>query len=273
MKNKSRFSLVALTMLLLVGCGGAPTKKINDISDLREKVIGMIAVSSDMKGMEQLVSFFTGPLKEVILFNKSSDEVAAVLNGKIDAYMAPDVTVNYYAKRNPKLKVILPGKKVEGKVFMRVRSEDLKLKAELDSAITILLRNGILKSVEEKWITNLPPSNEPLHTDIPKIEGAKTIYVGVAGDYPPLDYIAADGRPAGYNVTVLTEIGKILKINFEFVSIETQARFAALGSKKIDVIFCNVHSISKFSDELANKNLISTIPYYNFLGGYFLVKR
>ena len=273
MKSKSRFFLVALTMLLLGGCGGAPTKRMNDISDLKEKVIGMLAVNLDLKGIEQLVTFYTGPVKEIILFNRTSDEVAAVLNGKIDAFMANDLTINYYAERNPKLKMIIPGKKVEGVVFMRVRSEDTRLKAELDSAINILHENGILKSLEEKWVTNLPTSNEPLHTNIPKIEGAKTIYIGVAGDYPPLDYIGADGRPAGYNVAALTEISKILKINFEFVSIETLARFAALGSKKIDVIFCNVHSISKLSDELSNKNLISTIPYCNFLGGYFLVKR
>ncbi len=273
MENKSRFLHVALTVLLLVACTGAPTKKINDISDLKGKVIGMMAISTDLKGIEQVVSFYSGPLKEVVLFNRTSDEVAAVLNGRIDGCMAPDVMINYYAKRNPKLKVILPDKKVEGIVFMRVRSEDLKLKAQLDSAITILQGNGVLKSLELNWITNLPASDEPLPKIISKIEGAKTIYVGVTGDYPPLDYIAANGRPAGFNVATLTEIGKILKLNFEFVSIDTQARFAALGSKKIDVIFCNVHSISKFSDELANKNLISTIPYSNFLGGYFLVKR
>ncbi len=260
-------------MLLLFGCGGPSTKKINDISGLKEKSIGLIALSTDLKGIDQLVSYFAGPIKKVILFNRTSDEIAAVLNGKIDAFMVPDLTANYYAKRNPNLKVIAPEKQVEGTVFMRVRTEDLKLKNELDSAITILQVNGILKSLEEKWITNLPTSNEPSLTDIPKIEGAKTIYVGVAGDYPPLDYIAADGRPAGYNVATLTEIGKILKLNFEFVSIETQARFAALGSKKIDVIFCNIHSISRLSDILANKNMTSTIPYCTFQGGYFLVKK
>ena len=273
MKSKSRFFLVALTMLLLGGCGGAPTKRMNDISDLKEKVIGMLAVNLDLKGIEQLVTFYTGPVKEIILFNRTSDEVAAVLNGKIDAFMANDLTINYYAERNPKLKMIIPGKKVEGVVFMRVRSEDTRLKAELDSAINILHENGILKSLEEKWVTNLPTSNEPAHTNIPKIEGAKTIYIGVTGDFPPLDYIAADGRPAGYNIATLTEIGKILKINLEFVSIESLARYAALGSKKIDVIFFNLQAISKFSDEIANKNMISTIPYCNFLGGYFLVKK
>lgn len=273
MKNKSRFFLVAVTMLLLAGCGETPTKKINDITDLKDKTIGMLAQTMDLKGIEQLITFYTGPVKEVVLFNRTSDEVAAVLNGKIDAFMANDATVNYYAKRNSELKVIVPDKKIEGTVFMRLRSEDLKLKAELDSAITILHENGLLKSLEEEWVTNLPTSNEPVHAEIPKIEGAKTIYVGVTGDFPPLDYIASDGRPAGYNVATLTEIGKILKINFEFVPIESLARYTALGSRKIDVVFCNIQAISKFADEVDNKNMISTVPYCNFLGGYFLVKK
>jgi ABC-type amino acid transport substrate-binding protein len=272
MKNKTNFLIGALTMLFLVGCGGAPAKKINDISDLKGKTIGMLAINMDLKGIEQLVTFFTGPVKKVDLFNRTSDEVAAVLTGKIDAFIAPDLTINYYAKRNTNLKIIPPAVRIEGTVFMRLRSEDMKLKAELDSAITILRENGTLKSLEDYWITNLPISSEPAYAEIPKIEGAKTIYVGVTGDYPPLDYIAADGRPAGYNVAMLKEIGKILKINFEFVSIESLARYAALGSKKIDVIFCNIQAISKFSDEIDNKNLVSTIPYCNFLGGYFLVK-
>lgn len=274
MKNKSQFLLIAVVTLLMIGCGGSDTKIINNVTDLEGKVVGMISVSSDMKGIEDMISLYTGPVKEVILFNKTSDEVAAVLAGKIDGFMAPDLTINYYAKRNPDLKVVATQDKVEGIVFMRVRSDDVKLKAELDSAITIMKANGVLSSLSEKWVTTLPATNEPEHMDIPKIEGAKTVYVGVAGDFPPLDYIAADGRPAGYNVATLTEIGKILKINFEFVSIDTQARFAALGSKKIDVIFCNVqqNTTSKLSDIVNNKNLIATIPYCTFLGGYFLVK-
>jgi ABC-type amino acid transport substrate-binding protein len=34
----------------------------------------------------------------------------------------------------------------------------------------------------------------------------------------PLDYISANGQPAGFNVALLTEIGKLLKINIEFVA-------------------------------------------------------
>lgn len=276
MKNKSALFFMAIIAMTLAGCGGKNTGKINEISDLKGKVIGFIAWSPDTKGMESMITSFAGEPKEAIFFNKTSDEVAAVLAGKIDAFLSPKLVVDYYSKRNPKLKVIEAKKIVKGVIFMALRSEDQELRAQLDSAITILQGNGTLKTLEDQWITNLPASNEPSHTNIPKIEGAKTVYVGVAGDFPPLDYIAADGRPAGYNVATLTEIGKILKINFEFVSIETQARFAALTSKKIDVIFCNLENNTgnaDFSVELRNNSWINTKPYYTFLAGYFLVKK
>jgi ABC-type amino acid transport substrate-binding protein len=274
MRNKSSFLLVVIIALLMTGCGGVKTKKINDIADLKDKVIGAISLSPDTKGMEAMISGYVGSFKEAIFYNRTSDEVAAVLAGKIDACVGPNLTMDYYAKRNPNLKVIAINERVEGSVFMAVRSEDEKLKAELDSAITILHGNGILKTLEEKWITNLPAYNEPTHTDIPKIPGAKTVYVGVAGDFPPLDYMAADGRPAGYNVATLTEMGKVVNINFEFVSIETQARFAALSGKKIDVIFCNFENKDHeaFTVALRNNSWISTKPYCNYLGGYFLIK-
>jgi len=38
-------------------------------------------------------------------------------------------------------------------------------------------------------------NNEPANGELPKIAGARTVYVGVCGDYIPLDYIAANGRP------------------------------------------------------------------------------
>jgi len=276
MKNKLALLFIAIIAITLAGCGGTTTGKINELADLKGKVIGFIAVSPDTKGMESMITSFAGEPKEAIYFNRTSDEVAAVLAGKIDAFLSPKLVAEYYSKRNPKLKVIESKQKVEGIIFMALRSEDQDLRAQLDSVITILQGNGTLKTLEDQWITNLPASNEPSHTNIPKIEGAKTVYVGVAGDFPPLDYIAADGRPAGYNVATLTEIGKLLNINFEFVSIETQARFAALSSKKIDIIFCNLENNSgngAFSVEQRNNSWISTKPYYIFLGGYFLVRK
>jgi ABC-type amino acid transport substrate-binding protein len=213
-----------------------------------------------------------GEPKEVIYFNRSIDIIAALKAGKIDAVPIFKFTEDYFLKRNNDMKAIDVQAVIEGGVIMVARSEDSLLKADLDKAMTTLKENGTLAALEEKWITNLPADNEPSAIEIPKIEKAKTVYVGVSGEYPPLDYIAANGRPAGYNVAIFSEISKLLKINFEFVSIEAQARFAALSSKKIDLIFTHFQSTNTdYFNELKNSNWVSTLPYFTYKGGSFVV--
>ncbi|MEI6050182.1 MAG: transporter substrate-binding domain-containing protein [Bacteroidota bacterium] len=275
MKNKSAIFLIAMIVTTLIGCGDKKTVKINSISDLKGKVIGIISSGTSTKSAESMVSILMGAEpKEIVYFNRGSDIFTALLSGKIDAFPTMKVSADYGLKRNSNLKAIDVTINIEGGIIMAVRSEDLSLKVGLDSAITTLRENGTLKTLEDQWITNLPATNEPSNKEIPKIEGAKTVYVGVSGDLVPLDYIAADGRPAGYNVAILTEIGKLLKLNFEFVSLEAQAKFAALLSKKIDVIFYHVQSENTpYFNELKNNNWIGTKPYYFYNGGCFIVKK
>ncbi len=240
-----------------------------------QRVIGMVASDDSPKNIEAMLTNFIGAApKEVLYFNRGGDVVAAIIAGKADAAPALNFFGDYYVKRNSNLKMIPAKSQVEGGVIMALRSEDVKLKEDLDKAIAALQANGTLKELEDKWITNLPAVNEPANKEIEKIKDAKTVYVGVSGDFVPLDYIAADGRPAGYNVAMLTEIGKLLNINFEFVSLDTQAKYAALSSKKIDVIFCQL-----YNNQVAplvgpqDEKYITTNPYYTCKGGYFLVKK
>ena len=137
--------------------------------------------------------------------------------------------------------------------MMFLRTEDTALKNELDRAINILDENGTLGELRDTWITNLPANEEPSGSGMPVIEGARTVRVGVTGDYVSLDYMAADGRPAGFNVALLSEISELLEINFELVSIESQAKFSALQSRIIDVIFSQTYNqqiASLFSDRV-----------------------
>jgi polar amino acid transport system substrate-binding protein len=273
MKNKTKILLVAIVAITMIGCGGAKTAKINTLSDLKGKVIGGIAQGTTVKNYEKMIYNLIGAEpKEVIFYKRGMDAYTALINGKIDAFPTMNFSAEYGLKRYSNLKMIAVQGKIEGGVIMAVRTEDQWLKDELDKAITTLQDNGTLKSLADTWITNLPVTNEPANKMLPKIEGAKTVYVGVSGDFIPLDYIAADGRPAGYNVAILSEIGKLININFELISIEAESKFAALFSKKIDVIFYHLQSSNtNYFDEFKNANWISTKPYYNYNGGCFVV--
>ena len=52
-----------------------------------------------------------------------------------------------------------------------------------------------------------------------------------------LDYVLPDGRPAGFNTAVLSEISERIGKNIELVQIESAARAAALTSGQVDVVF------------------------------------
>ena len=68
-------------------------------------------------------------------------------------------------------------------------------------------------------------SNLPGHSD------------GSNRDLPPIDYVAADGKAAGFNTALLAEIAKRLKINIKTVYVNTASRTASLSSGRSDVVF------------------------------------
>ena len=267
--------MIALIAITLSSCG-AKGDKIETLTDLQGKVIGVISSGPSTQSQIKMVSVLIGgEPSQIVSFNRGIDMAAALKSGKIDGFPIQQFAMDYALNRNKDFKSIpITDIFIEGQVIMAVRTEDMPLKILLDSAIVTLGENGKIAALEQEWITNLPLDNDPTFTDIPKHEDAPTYYVGVVGDMPPLDYVAADGRPAGFNVALLTEIGNFLNINFEFVSLENQARFAALASKKIDIIFCHFQSTgTDYFDELKNDNWLATEPYFIYKGGSFIVKK
>lgn len=110
------------------------------------------------------------------------------------------------------------------------------LRVKFNEALQAMKADGTLVGLQTKYIAN-PGANAPEAVTFEKFEGAETIKVAVTGDLPPIDYVAADGTPAGFNTAILAEIGKRLKVNIELMNIESGARAAALSSKRADVVF------------------------------------
>lgn len=252
------------------------TKKIETLAELQGKVLGNLSSGISEEGSKAMIAaLIGGEPAQILSFNRATDVLAALRSGKIDGFASHQFAADYLLMRDTNITSIpIADIPIAGEAIMAVRSVDTVLKAQLDSAIIILKDNGTIDSLEEEWIKNLPAENEPTFKEIPLIEGAATYYVGVSGDMPPLDYVASDGFPAGFNVALLSEIGKILNVNFKFVSLETQARFTALASKKIDIVFCHFQSSNtNYFDELKNEGWLATETYFVYKGGCFIVNK
>nr|HPG60309.1 transporter substrate-binding domain-containing protein [Candidatus Wallbacteria bacterium] len=219
-------------------------------------------------------------VKNFIFCDSITSGLAMIKSGRADFLMTTDITANYVARRNHDLKAINTPGGLE--IVMSMRSSDGALKDSFDAAIKKLKETGKLAELETKWIKELPVGQEPAAAKIEKAsDTAETIYVGVSGDMPPLDYIAADGKPAGFNIALLAEISKLTGKNIEVVSMDSQARFTALESKKIDVFFWMVFVSDPSVKELMkqnpdeqsmNKKFIFTDPHCIVKTGFILKK-
>ena len=108
--------------------------------------------------------------------------------------------------------------------------DHVALRDEFNQAIADMKADGTLDALR----ASIMDLNK---VDIPKIDNAETIRVGVTGDLPPIDYVDEAGVPAGYNTAVLAEISKRIGKNIELVSIEAGARSVALSQGIVDVVF------------------------------------
>ncbi len=175
-------------------------------------------------------------LEIIVKFYDSFNSMQMALNaGEIDEMILPDVVANYIMSMNKEYvsRLVLRSKGM-GLAF-GFREDSKELRNNFNEALLALRNDWTLEALEGVYIAS--PHDDPEPVKFLKFENADTIKVAVTGDLPPIDFIAADGTPAGFNTAVLAEIGAYLEKNIELVNIDSGARTAALASGRVDVVF------------------------------------
>ena len=216
--------LLLLMILTVSGCGGEEKKD--------ETRIGAITQLNSTP--EQAKQFAAG---DAIDFYEDFNSMQLALSSeKIKAIQTYGSVANYMIANNSDLVIKeLQTVQLVDDFCCAMREQDVDLKKSFDTAIDAMKADGTLDALVDEYIKHalvIPPSVE-----MPKIDGAETIKVGITGDLPPLDLVLADGTPAGFNTAVLAEISKRINKNIELVQISSGARAAALTSGQVDVIF------------------------------------
>ena len=211
--------------------------RLNTDEEKMGSALDTVAENSGVKGTKHLPKFYDS-LKLMQL---------GVESGEVQAISTYKSVADYLVANNDKFE-ITPYEalnKLSDYFCFAVRKDDTALKADLDKTIDAMKSDGTLDKLINDYVTNVDKGKEPPKVEIPKIEGADTIKVGVTGDLPPLDLILPDNSPAGFNTAMLAEISKRLNKNVEIVQIETGSRAAALDAKLIDVVFWVILPVGK----------------------------
>ena len=290
--------LSAFVVLLLLGglaCAGMKEETVNAgiltylgtteaefqsaLDDLRKSVAPLIPTETDLwENDDRLESFILALVKtrRVVRFYDSLLAMQMALrSGQVDEIVLPEAVGMYLVANNPNYEIAFSLNMMPSTISFGFKRGNSALQKEFNAAIEAMKKDGTLSSLEDKYIAGSGPS-EPEQVKFQQFNGAQTIRVAVTGDMPPIDYIASDGRPAGYNTAILSEIGKRLKKNIRLVSVESGGRTAALASERVDAVFWyrNTEGL-KVSKKLKGKNLggvmkdsaegiILSSPYYSW---------
>ena len=202
-------------------------------------------------------------LEIIVKFYDTLNAMQMALNtGEIHEMILPDVVAEYIMNMNKEFvsRLVLRSKGM-GLAF-GFREDSKELRDKINEALVALQNDWTLGALEGVYISSFADEPEPV--EFMKFENADTIRVAITGDLPPIDYITADGRPAGFNTAVLAEIGAYLKKNIELVNIDAGARTAALASGRADVVFWYEVDMSSEVQSDVPDGVILSAPYFEW---------
>ena len=145
-------------------------------------------------------------------------------------------TLNTEKERNTFANLTMTGHMSNDFSFLMMEGNEA-LRDEFSNAIIDMKTDGTMDKLINEQIDALVNGGEAKPIIMPTIAGAETVKVAVTGALPPMDYVAADGTPAGFNTAVLAEISQRIGKNIEIVVVDSIGRSTALSSGTVDAVF------------------------------------
>jgi ABC-type amino acid transport substrate-binding protein len=191
--------------------------------------------------------------KGKIVFYDSLDALLMALNaGDIDSIEIYQSVARYLCATNDNLRMgisydtdkelgtfaqlVQTGHNCNDFAFMMLE-KNAALRDEFNTAIADMKSDGTLDRLVKEQIDAAIEGAELKTIEMPEFAGAETVKIAVTGAFPPMDYVAANGTPAGFNTAVLAEIGNRIGKNIELVVVDSIGRATALSSGAVDAVF------------------------------------
>ncbi len=172
---------------------------------------------------------------QVEFMQSLTDALLALQNGRATLMATLYDTARYVANRNDSL--VIRRTPCANALHFITSEKNADMLKSLNAALNKFKDDGTMEALWRIWVEDVIAGDDPAPIALPSIEGATTLRVGVSGDMPPMDYVAADGSPAGFNVAVLGRLSEEMGVNIRLVPMDGNSRALALYTDKIDLFF------------------------------------
>ena len=271
-----KFFLCLMLVIMCVSAASAEVKigvltKLNLTPEDFAKIVkteresGKVKIFSLSGSQEDMTFVFYDSLSAMQMALNAGDVNAIALPENVGEYLM-NVTGSY------EISAIMKDEPVYLSFGFR-KSDDPELKDKFNDTLLSMKADGTLAILLSKFVTE-PGIGDPEPIEFYNYSNTDTIKVAITGDMPPIDYIGADGTPAGFNTAILAEICRRLHLNVELLQIDSGARAASLASGRADIVFW-------FHSRKAEGNILADVPdgvvlsesYYNWDDTYLITKK
>lgn len=234
---KKTICLILVTLLVL------STLSLPALAGDKDELGRLTKLNVDEDTLSQAImeSYFDKvPFSRYRFFDNLNSMIGALVSGRIAGMALDEFTAKYLLSRTEEYAIYNPPETVPSynlNFSMLLREEDAELRDRISEAIEAMKADGTLDTLKKQYIDEVIAGSEPEAIVSEVFEGGKTLKVAVTGDRPPMDYFSIAGEPIGFNTALVSEVGRRLGMNVEFVSIDTAARSLTLESGISDVIF------------------------------------
>lgn len=197
----------------------------------------------------------------------------ALGKGEIGAILTPEIIGEYMIRSNPEYR--LRGfviTKLPIALALGFLEDNAELCARASKAIEDMEREGVIGILARDFISG-PAAQNPSPVKFEQFDDAGSITVALTGDIPPIDYVGADGEPAGFNTAILAELGRRLHVNIKTITLDTSSRVPALKSGRAEVVFWfQVFAGYDVQPDVA-EGIITSTPYFGWNKAVFVGKK
>lgn len=237
LKKWSMVTALILSLSMIgIGCGKENNKdaNINAVSSVEDLVGKNIGVQLGTTG-DIYASEYEGDEAgtEVTRFNKGTDAVQALKQGKIDCVIIDEQPAKEYIKKNTELSILKEEFAIEDYAIC-IAKDNTDLKEEINEALGELQKEGVIADIIKNYIGDDTIGKTPYVSpdDIERDNGTLTMATNV--EFPPYEFYE-NGEPTGIDVDMARAIADKLEMELVVSDMKFDSIIIAVQSGKADI--------------------------------------
>lgn len=220
------FAAVCLSAALLSGCGGPPANTVHSVDDLKGKTIGVqLGTTGDT---------LAGDVEDATVekYNKYSDAVQALKQGKIDAIIIDNDTASVFLKNNSDIQQLSEGFSDE-EYAIAMKLDNTALQTEINGALKTLWENGTLKSIKDNYDSE--EAGTKAYQSPENVDRSKgKLVMATNAEFPPYEFKKGTDV-VGFDVDMMTAVCDQLGYELQIEDMAFDSIIPAIQSGKADV--------------------------------------